>query len=94
MDERYRLEIHEEDDPDTSVFTFYSNEPFLAISVGDLINPGSFELWDGRKRDGTWMLEVTSLDHLIWGIVGTNMKHSISLYTRYVPNEPDTRPKR
>jgi hypothetical protein len=60
------------------------------MSVGDLLNPGVFDHWGGRRdRDNKWILEITKLEHILWN--DKDAKHSISVYTRFVPNEPATR---
>jgi hypothetical protein len=67
-----------------------SDQPFLGMSVGDLLNPGGFEQWSSRReRDNQWLLEITKLEHILWR--DQDARHSISVYTRYVRNDDQVR---
>ncbi len=87
--ERYCLEIYGEDDYDTPGGTFYSEHPFLAIAVGDLLNPRGFPYWTGRRED-PGLLVVTKLEHIVFG-TDKDAKHKICVYTRYAPDNRETR---
>ena len=84
----YRLEIYEEGASADPAISLYSDKPYLAIARGDLVNAGTFDHWGGsREQDGKWMLEVTRVEHIIL----KDGNHSLSVYTKYVPNTPATR---
>ncbi len=56
--------------------TFESDMPFLAISAGDIVNPG---LWPGSESP-IKVLRVTNVEHIIW-TKGDVVKHKLCVFT-------------
>jgi len=84
---RYCLEIYGEKDHSTPGQVIYSEHPFLAISVGDLINRRAFPDW---TAEGEGLLQATKLEHIAFGM-DKDTYHKICIYTRYVPDTMETR---
>lgn len=66
---------------------FESDTPFLPISRGELLNPGS---WDDGIVPGTTILQVVNLEHIIWKS-NDQIKHKIVVYTKEVEDNKVTR---
>ena len=75
----YILEIYEPNDTDTVWMVFRSSTPFLALAVGDLVNPSTWPDSEAPMK----ILRILNLEHIIWEIEG-QIKHKICVYTEEV----------
>jgi hypothetical protein len=69
----YTLEIMFPNSDTETMAVFKSHQPFMAIHVGDTINPN---IWGEDMRE---VLKVTKLEHIIWDLSGP--RHKILVYT-------------
>jgi len=85
---RYCLEIYEPDSTLDVLHVVESDHPFLPISVGDSIHPGT--LPSGRIV-GPYVLRVTGVQHIL--LDGDVAKHKVCVFTalgsRNAINDPD-----
>lgn len=91
MRKRYELEIYAPGDTTGQdvLMTLDSDTPFMAIGVGDLLNP---RLWADKSTNGD-LLRVVGREHMIWkGEAGTI--HRLCLFTSNVPDTADERVRR
>jgi len=82
----YTLEIYRPKSVDDVWTTFNSPGPFMAISVGDIINPGS---WPGSESPQK-ALRVLNVEHIIWELNDT-VKHKMLIFTVEVAGTRDLR---
>ncbi|GGY11292.1 hypothetical protein GCM10007160_42890 [Litchfieldella qijiaojingensis] len=75
----YTLEVYEPNDDSCVAAAYDSDTPFVAIAVGDYINPKSLNL--ANKVD---MLKVTSVEHMLWQINGSHQVHKVCVRTQVV----------
>jgi hypothetical protein len=75
----YSLEIYMPGSDDNLWMAFSSPTPFMAIHVGDIINPS---IWEGSQSPMK-VLRATGVEHAIWEL-GGNVKHKIMIYTEEV----------
>jgi hypothetical protein len=73
----YILEIYSSFSMDVEK-TFESQNPFMNINIGDIINPGTWENSDFPKERK--ILKVAKLEHFIWDF-GKKTTHKIGVYT-------------
>jgi hypothetical protein len=85
----YILEIYMPGSIDTCWVVFSSPTPFMATSVGDIIDPG---LWEGSQSPMK-ILRTIGLEHYLWEIEGS-VKHKICIYTEEIDGSLDARLKR
>jgi uncharacterized protein len=87
---KYRLEIYAPEACSTLAASFKSTSPFLAISVGDLINRHAWGE-NAMAIDEDWtLLRVVRVEHLL-SEVGAEAVHHIMVFTEKAPDEPETR---
>jgi hypothetical protein len=82
----YLLEIYEPGSFDDVWMTFTSSQPFVAISVGDIVNPG---LWPD-SRSPMKVLRVVAVEHIIWESEGAT-KQKVMLFSREVDGTRELR---
>jgi hypothetical protein len=78
----YILEIYEPNSNLDVWAEFVSLSPFMAINVGDFLNPTFFP----KVRLLNYILRVVKIEHLIWNTPG-DMKHKIMIFTEAIPRE-------
>ena len=76
---KYVLEIYKPMDVDNLWVRFESPFPFMAIHVGDVINPG---LWEGSETPQK-MLRVLHVEHSIFEI-GNRITHQTMIFTEQI----------
>jgi hypothetical protein len=82
----YLLEIYEPGNTHDILITLESDQPFMAIHEGSLLNP---RVWEGLGNQGG-LLRVVSLEHFIWE-TGGKVRHKIGLITEVVPDNSGSR---
>jgi hypothetical protein len=82
----YILEIFRPKSVDDVWVTFNSPSPFMAITSGDIINPG---VWSGSESPKT-VLRVLNVEHIIWELNDT-IKHEMLIFTDDVAGTRDLR---
>jgi len=73
---QYRVEVYVDsfvNDPEAS---FNSTTPFLAISVGDEMEPST---WPNGQYGRDKIAKVIAVRHLIWEIENSHIGHSLSV---------------
>ncbi len=86
---KYTLEIYEPGSIDTAWVVLHSNEPFLSIHAGDLINPQAWGDAAGTFQD---LLRVVSVEHIVWHSKKIeDAKHKLCIFTEVVPNTNQVR---
>lgn len=83
---QYELEIFIPGSADDVWVKFASPTPFMAIHVGDIINPGT---WEGSQSPQK-VLQVVGVEHLIWEVNG-QVKHRLDVYTQEVAGTRELR---
>ena len=92
---KYALEIHQLDQENfLTTCTLESDDPFLAIQKGDIINPSTWNLYcldnlEAEYRESNYgvVLRVTGIEHsLIQRENGSISQHKISVFTVPVEN--------
>ncbi len=84
---KYILEIYLPGSVGDVMFTVESESPFMTITAGDLLNPS---VWETAYEDqGTKLLRIVRLEHIIWDIRGPN--HKICVFTEAVDNTKEAR---
>lgn len=83
---RYSLEIYEPGDIDLVALHYESDEPFGAISKGDLISAHNIE---GRGNE--IILRVVNIEHIFWEIEGQGPRHKICVFTESHENTREIR---
>jgi hypothetical protein len=78
----YYLEIYEEGNADTPCCEVASDFPFLAIAVGDELNPRTLPYWAAEKPRTSSSLTITRVEHSV-SAVDNNVRHTVCLYSRY-----------
>lgn len=84
---RYSLEIYEPGSAYDPWVNFLSNSPFLAISKGDIINPGT---WD-NSQSPMKVLKVLNVEHMIWEIENDHITHKLCVFTEEVEGTEELR---
>lgn len=82
----YILEIYKPNSVKDVWITFNSPNPFMAISVGDIINPG---VWPGSESPKT-VLRVLNVEHIIYEL-NDAVKHKMLIFTNEVAGTQDLR---
>ena len=82
----YTLEIYLPGGVADVAVTFESDTPFMAINIGDILNP---RLWTAFDYQGE-VLKVAKLEHFIWETQGV-IKHKIGVFTEAVSDDEDSR---
>ena len=68
--------------------SYKSENPFMAISKGDIINPS---VWPDSQSPME-VLRVVNVEHIIWDVPNTNqIKHKICVYTQEVEGTAELR---
>jgi hypothetical protein len=88
----YTLEIAADSDP---FILIESAQPFPAIAVGDLLNPGAWdsEAWPSVQDFAGKLLEVAAVEHIIMQSPGSAwpVKFKTCLFCKPVSNSPESR---
>ena len=84
----YGLEIYEPGSADDVVAYFESDNPFGAITKGDLINPLATE---GEKVKR--VLRVVGVEHIIWEVEAEGVKYKTCIFTAAEENNREARMK-
>lgn len=79
---KYTLEIH--GNTKAEIASFESNEPFMAISKGDIIDPSWFD-----SPVAKYCLRVANVHHLIKQEKNSEIHHSITVYADEIPKNYD-----
>ena len=82
----YILEIYRPKTVDDLWIVFNSPSPFMAISAGDIINPG---VWPGSESPSK-VLRVLNVEHIIYELKET-VKHKVLIFTDEVAGTRDLR---
>lgn len=82
----YILEIYEPGCTEDVCIVFNSSNPFIAINVGDILNPTTWPNAESAKD----VLRVVNVEHLLWEING-DIKQKILIFTEAVQNTEDLR---
>lgn len=82
----YALEIYLPGGTADVAAVFESDTPFMAINIGDILNP---RLWKTFDYQGE-VLRVVKLEHFIWETQGI-VKHKIGVFTEAVSDDEGTR---
>ncbi len=77
----YTLEIYEPDDDSCVVAVFESDTPFIPLAKGEYIHPGFFEMTDTKE-----ILEVVSVEHILWKIEGSHQTQKVCVRTKMASN--------
>lgn len=86
---KYVLEIYEPGSTDTAWVVLQSDEPFLSIHAGDLINPQAWGETAGTFQD---LLRVMSVEHIVWHSKKLgDAKHKLCVFTAAVQNTKQVR---
>lgn len=80
MKKRYGLEIYHPDGHNV-LESFESNNPFMVIARGDIVNPNLWEL----AQSSTKGFRVTGVEHLIWRGRDRRTRHKVMLFTEEAP---------
>ncbi|MEZ4671469.1 MAG: hypothetical protein R3E39_26495 [Anaerolineae bacterium] len=83
----YHLEIYMPNSADDVWGVFTSDTPFMSISAGDIINPGT---WDGGAIPGTTVLRAINVEHIIWNSQH-GIKHKICVFTEEIEDTKNIR---
>jgi len=86
MKMEYMLEIYEPGSVEDLWVHFKTSSPFMAINVGDLINPG---IWEGSQSPMK-ILRVVNLEHIIWEI-NSVVKHKLMVFTEEIEGSAKAR---
>lgn len=82
MAEKYILEVYSPDAREDVCCVIKSDEPFMAISVGDFIRPS---VWDMPEVSSEKRLQVTEIEHILWKVSeSTPSKHKVCVFTTEV----------
>lgn len=82
----YSIEIYEPESGDNCWVAFSSSSPFMGISVGDIVNPVT---WEGSQSPMK-VLRVINVEHMIWE-TDTKVKHKVMVYTEEVEGTEELR---
>jgi hypothetical protein len=85
-DKPYHLEIYLPGSTQDALVVFFSDNPFLTIQAGDLINPGGWE----QAVQVTGLLRVVNVEHIIWTLRNT-VKHKVCVFTEETEDTRETR---
>ena len=85
MSKKYMLEIYRPNNADDVWVVFESDTPFMAMSKGDILNPG---IWDDSHAPMK-VLKIVNVEHAIWDVTG--LKHKIMIYTEEVEGTRELR---
>ena len=73
---QYRVEFYIDSFADDPAASFESSSPFLAINVGDEIDPA---IWPNPEYGRDKIAKVLAVRHLIWKIDNSHIGHSLSI---------------
>lgn len=76
---QYELEVYLPGSRRNMWIAFHSTTPFLAISTGDILNPG---MWPPSQVPAM-RIRVTGVEHII-SEVNDNLRHKIAVFTEIV----------
>jgi hypothetical protein len=85
---KYVLEVYKPLSVDDVWISFTSQNPFISIHVGDIINPG---LWEGSEAPQK-ILRVLNIEHAIWE-TRDHITHKVMIFTEEVKGIRDLKPK-
>jgi hypothetical protein len=86
----YTLDIYEPRSSSKVWLKFTSQNPFMPINVGDLLNPSIWPETGERLLEVIRLLRVTNLEHIVWTSDG-QARHTILVYTEQVEDTEETR---
>jgi hypothetical protein len=72
----YHLEIYAPGSARDVWISFEADSPFMAMSAGDIVNPG---LWEGSESPMK-VLRVVTVEHLVW-LAGGTPKQKVMVFT-------------
>jgi len=78
---KYVLEIYEPNDDSRIAAVFTSDTPFMTIAKGEYINTSAFTMSNPHK-----VLEVVSVEHILWVIEGHHRSQKVCVRTTTVEN--------
>lgn len=84
MNSRFALEIYQPGDSEDVLRYFESDHPFLAIHQGDFVSLPDYE------KSPMEVLVVVSVEHAVWEAASV-VKHKLIVYTKSIPNTPESR---
>jgi hypothetical protein len=82
----YSLEIYQPGSIEDIWVSFSSQQPFMPINTGDIINPG---IWT-KSPSPIKVLRVVSREHIIWESQ-SKIKHKICIFTEEVDGTLEVR---
>lgn len=83
---QFILEIYEPGSTSDPAVVFESDQPFMAFSRGDLINPRT---WPNNSV-GNVLLRIVAIEHLFWE-ASLVIKHKVLIYTDTVDDVRESR---
>ncbi len=86
MQTKFILEIYEPDSTHDPLAHFESDQPFMSIARGDLLNTRT---WNLSIPTGS-LFKVVGLEHLLWTIGDTNT-HKLLVFTTEVKDSRESR---
>ncbi|MBX9268743.1 hypothetical protein [Chromobacterium violaceum] len=81
----YILEFYEPNSTYDTLYTIESDQPFAAMSAGDLVNARAWQ-HNGETR----LLKIVRLEHLFWKF-GEKATHKILVFTDEVEDSSEAR---
>jgi hypothetical protein len=76
MRTEYYLEIYEPNDDRCVAASYTSNNPFMALNVGDYIHGSSMNQSDINKT-----VRIKAIQHIFWEIEGSHTAHKLCVFT-------------
>ena len=73
MSIQYSMEVYESPRTDTPIVAYRSDNPFLAVSVGDYFMPYPIEPSKGKR------FRVKEITHVIWHIKDSHIGHKLMI---------------
>lgn len=91
MSKHYRLEVFAPGEAEDAFQTMESDHPFMAMQIGDLLNPQGWSDYDNRHADKVY--RIAGLEHVFRHVsMGGNWKHTILVFTTEEPDRREARP--
>ncbi|HYW17020.1 MAG TPA: hypothetical protein VE891_12820 [Allosphingosinicella sp.] len=83
---QYYLEIYTGTTDRDPFFSIKSTTPFLSISVGDYIEPKSFDSFPLKLAEGA-AVKVSSIEHIFWTISDSHHGHKLIVEIEVTPTK-------
>jgi len=83
---QYEIEIYEPNSADDVWAVFDSSTPFMTISKGDILNPGTWS----NSQSPMKVLRVINVEHVIWES-GAKVTHKLLVFTEEVEGTRELR---